>query len=736
MKNTIRTLFFILVFAQISFSQNQKLEDLKTDLAAHSERDEARVKILQDIVFFVSDTNVMKTYAEEAIEIAKEVNVPNLEAEILRIQAIKFAQFGNPQRGLAMIQETKKIRNTDSNSKIETAVNEARLLFQFFGKIKEAKAVLDEARSINDALPKDKQNTLFYNASGLVAHAFGDFEGAEKNYLEVVRLGRLTGQDVYPALSNLGNLATDQGLFDKALNYFLQAIEKGEDKNPIEISGIYLNVANLYNELDNNEKALEYAEKGLEIATSGKYEKGVIKAMSLLGYIHKSIGNLEQSKNYTLQGYEIAERVGDVPEMSQLSADLCLFFENTGQLDSMIFYGEKARKLLEGLDAPERKIQIFRVLGMAYTKSNQLPKAAGYLKKADMLLDTFDYASVKLELEREWYQFYKKSGKPAEALSKFENLYNLRDSVTNIKRTEQMAEMQTKYETEKKELENKNLLAKNDLIAGQNRQFKIGAGILGAMLCLLSYFFFQLRKTGKQLADQNQQLTNLNATKDKFFGIIAHDIRSPIGALTGIGEQMDYYLKKDDKEKLTRLTERIESTAQKLTNLLDNLLNWALLQKGMIPYHPKPVNLRAVADENLELYKEVADLKNIILKNEVSEDIMAYADESAVSTILRNLINNAVKFTSKNGEVSVSIEQKNDKVFIKINDTGTGIAADKMSKLFSLNTDRKRGTSGEKGSGLGLMLCKDLVELNKGNITVSSEPGKGSEFVFSLPTAV
>jgi signal transduction histidine kinase len=153
----------------------------------------------------------------------------------------------------------------------------------------------------------------------------------------------------------------------------------------------------------------------------------------------------------------------------------------------------------------------------------------------------------------------------------------------------------------------------------------------------------------------------------------------------------------------------------------------------MIPYNPKAVDIQSVAQENIELFTPVAEAKNITLKNEILTTSPVFSDESALQTIIRNLVNNAIKFTPEGGEVSISTEEKGDKIFIKINDTGTGIAADKLEKLFSLNKQSSKGTAGEKGSGLGLMLCKELVELNKGTIQAISELGKGSSFVFSLP---
>lgn len=271
------------------------------------------------------------------------------------------------------------------------------------------------------------------------------------------------------------------------------------------------------------------------------------------------------------------------------------------------------------------------------------------------------------------------------------------------------------------------------LLKASNRMFSLLAFALLSLLLLGAYFFRQLRQSKQEIEVKNVQLKKLNATKDKFFGIIAHDIRSPIIALDSIGEQMQYYLQKKDKAKLKRLAGRIENITSRLTSLLDNLLQWALLQTGMIPYQPTQMDVQEVAQENVELYQEVAALKNIRLRNEVAANTLVFADNRAITTIIRNLVNNAIKFTPKGGQVSIGTKIKGKKIFISINDTGTGIAADKIAKLFSLQKKIKKGTAGEKGTGLGLLLCKDLVEMNRGTIRVISQLGKGSSFIFSLP---
>lgn len=184
---------------------------------------------------------------------------------------------------------------------------------------------------------------------------------------------------------------------------------------------------------------------------------------------------------------------------------------------------------------------------------------------------------------------------------------------------------------------------------------------------------------------------------------------------------------------MTELSGHIEDSTKKLTELLDNLLNWALLQNGTIPYHPEEINLKDITDDVVDLLNPMANMKQVSLINNINEDAFVHADSKAVNTILRNIVSNALKYTDTGGEVKIDVKNEDHQSIITINDTGTGISAEQIPKLFELGKKSLNGTLGEKGSGLGLILSKELLELNKGTIKVISELGKGASFIFTLP---
>ena len=364
---------------------------------------------------------------------------------------------------------------------------------------------------------------------------------------------------------------------------------------------------------------------------------------------------------------------------------------------------------------------------------NQFDSATYYLSLADAISQQTNAISSKIGLQKTYTELYEKKGDYKKALYAHKNYFNLYNEFYTDNAQTKLKEEQVRQDVVGIQKEKDIAEREATFLAQRNKLYLILAIALLGMLLIGAYLFNQLRKTKKQIESQNGQLQQLNATKDKFFGIIAHDIRSPIVALEGVGEQMEYYLKNNKPEKLERLAKRIDTTAKRLSSLLDNLLNWALLQQGVIPYHPKALNIKETGEQIFQMFQDNAEAKRITLDLQVEEHLTIHADESALNTILRNLVSNAIKFTPEGGKVSLSTETKDDQVFICINDTGTGISAAQLSNLFTLEKASEKGTAGEKGTGLGLTLVKELTELNKGTIKVISELQRGTQFLLGLP---
>jgi signal transduction histidine kinase len=234
------------------------------------------------------------------------------------------------------------------------------------------------------------------------------------------------------------------------------------------------------------------------------------------------------------------------------------------------------------------------------------------------------------------------------------------------------------------------------------------------------------------------ELREANASKDKFFSIIAHDLRSPFNVLISLTEVLFKDFDQYSPEFLKKNVERVHTSSKQLYSLLTNLLEWSRLERGVLVCEPARLLLSELTDLVIHLLLETAEQKQITIRNRIPQGTYGYADLNMVKTILRNLLSNALKFTENGGSIEVTSQMLADGVVeIAVTDTGVGIAPEKHADLFRIDVKTSRpGTAGEKGTGLGLVLCKDLIEKNGGSIWIESEEGKGSAFRFTLPATL
>ena len=240
------------------------------------------------------------------------------------------------------------------------------------------------------------------------------------------------------------------------------------------------------------------------------------------------------------------------------------------------------------------------------------------------------------------------------------------------------------------------------------------------------------KQAEERLSEANKSLSELNTTKDKFFSIIGHDLRSSFSSLLTCSDLLSKSANKYSMEKIQDLARKLNKSAQNTLQLLDNLLYWARIQRGKMFYDPKKIELIKISLKSIVLFTEIAEQKNIKLNHNIKRGVFVYADSKMADLIFRNLISNAVKFT-QNGDIHISSREIDGFVEITICDTGTGISEENMKKLFTLGIFSQHGTAGEKGTGLGLVLCKELIEKNNGKINIESQPGKGTKVCFSIP---
>ena len=254
------------------------------------------------------------------------------------------------------------------------------------------------------------------------------------------------------------------------------------------------------------------------------------------------------------------------------------------------------------------------------------------------------------------------------------------------------------------------------------------------------YFIVQVQDITKRKRNEEQvlkyaeELKNLNASKDKFFSIISHDLRSPFNSLLGLTEFISHYYDDMNPSEVKSSILNVYNSAQQVYNLILNLLEWSMLQSGRLKVEKGVINLAELGVEIINLYKDAADNKQLELVNNINENILVYADKYMIDTIIRNFVSNSIKFTNSGGKIIIKGVINGDNAEVSVTDTGIGISIANQKNLFRIDEQfRRDGTANEKGTGLGLILCKEFIEKNNGVLWVESEEGKGSRFSFTVP---
>lgn len=264
------------------------------------------------------------------------------------------------------------------------------------------------------------------------------------------------------------------------------------------------------------------------------------------------------------------------------------------------------------------------------------------------------------------------------------------------------------------------------LVKGQINRTLLGRSI--------RYSIEQIRDR-ERIRKSESELQKSNATKDKFFSIIAHDLRSPFTALLSLSDILLEQFGELDDETKKEYIGMIRESSENTFKLIENLLEWSRVQRGTIEINPEQFRLAGMVRRILNLHKQIADNKGIEMQHGIDETEAVYADSNMVETVIRNLVLNAIKFTDRHGWIRVDCERTDGMTRIQVKDNGTGMDEKTMGKLFNIEENKSTsGTDGETGTGLGLILCREFVAINRGDIDVESEPGKGSIFTVILPS--
>ncbi len=575
-----------------------------------------------------------------------------------------------------------------------------------------------------------------------------DLEAAGKYRREALELSHKLKYPVGIAWAKYldGVILTYQNKLMRSINALTIALDLAQKAGDHELTariynGIGLN--NLRMEDDYNAlKAFEHGLLAIRKAKDRNFESALLHNIGALDVKNKrfemAIKRLEQS-------ISINKLRNNKTGLALNYKEMGLAFYGLADYRNAILHANKALELSRETDFSLNEINSLSLLGISYLKVHKLPEAKVYFDDAHKKSLLISPYREKLLIYQGYADYYNAKGNFKEAL-KFQNQYaGLYDSLYKVGKAKLVLEYQEKFKSQQKETENALLrsqhLSTENQIRQKNQILVLILTVLVVFVIFSGLIFWgnrQIREANRLLTEQKNEIQaqkdnveQINTIKDKLFSVIAHDLRSPFASMKSM---MDMY---DDgmisKEDAGYFFKEIRRDIGSNTLLLDNLLIWAKSQLHGFKIQPKALAMKKVADEIACYFSKSLDNKQILLVNKLDEACIVSADYEMVKTIIRNLVGNAIKFTREKGMINISYSRKDDLVRIAVADSGRGLAEGAKQKLFLDTFFTMQGLNNEKGTGLGLQICKEFVEKNGGAIGVESREGEGSSFWFTLP---
>ena len=536
----------------------------------------------------------------------------------------------------------------------------------------------------------------------------------------------------------------DQG--DKAIEQFIEGMKMCEH-DPRNTAKLLSNMAMTHTRMRNLNDAIYYYRKALAINSSIENPEGMAVNYNGLGEIFKTLHQPDSA----LVCYKKAKELNRKTEFQAitLSNIAGIYMNYPDSISKAVDCLKQSWAIFRQLGMYHHEAEFKQGIGIILLKQGKYKPAIQAFHESIKINDKFNRGfKIKTTCYNLLSKVYERTGDYKSALIHLKLYIQYADSMEQKEKYDRLANLEKRYETEKKENEIARLQAKQELTLIQlkkNKQLK-QLGITAALLLLLLVFFVELKyldkiKSNRILESKNrliekseQELRVLNASKNKFFSIIAHDLKNPLHNVLGYSYLLNNDYEKFKEEERRKFAGDIYHSTNNIFRLLQNLLEWSRSQTGNLNFSPAVVEYQRVLDNSLSVLKSLADQKNIAIKTGYNPDLKIFADPIMIETVLRNLINNAIKFTPEGGHIEVSAKEEDGQILVSVSDSGIGISEEDSKNLFRIDSKVKRkGTNNEDGSGLGLILCHEFVNKHNGKIWVQSTPGKGSEFIFSIP---
>lgn len=572
-----------------------------------------------------------------------------------------------------------------------------------------------EGIALAQALGFERGQANIWNKMGVVYRHMENFVEALKCYDQAYKVAERTGNllEMAHAYNNMGHAYSWQGHYQMQLDYSQKALALFEQLGNEKGVGFALTGAIIASlELQHYPEALSYAERSYVLRAAHGPNIETMVALLYLGRVHTKMGQFAAAKDYLMQGVAMYEQY-QFANSALVFETLAETYVAEGRLDSALYYAQRGLGHSESQGVLRDIMRTSKLVADVYEQQHQLASAYAYLKQAYAYRDSVQQEDNAREIANH-------------------GLRQKQQELEDLERDSRRKAEELAYERAR--------------IRWATIGFAVIVLAVTTIMLVINSHRRKLKRANDQLARANaeigwqketlakqaDELQLSNNSKDKLFSIIGHDLRSPVNTLRAMMEMVAN--QSITFEEFNQFSPQLQRSVVAVSETLDNLLHWSQSQLNGIQTHPTDFAICRIVQANEQLFGEVAASKSIRLTSLCHAHLRVHADENQVNLVLRNLVNNAIKFTPMGGQVHIAVQEYHDQfVEIAVTDTGVGMSADKLKKLFKVSSHFSQyGTDGEKGTGLGLLLCQEMVERNGGTLHVSSQPGQGSTFAFTL----
>lgn len=560
------------------------------------------------------------------------------------------------------------------------------------GHLLAAKAQYTDARQIFMDIGYAKGVAATTNGLGVVAGRTGKYDEATRHFLEALKLFESTGDNhgVVQTYIKLGVVSDLLGNLDQALQYYLKA-EKLNFAAPSSNASLTLlnNIGIIYGKRNDLPTALKYFHRGLREADSRK-STGIY--ITLLG----SLGTA---------------------------------YEKRGNPDSAFYYQEQALAMARKNNLPEEEARALVNMASLVSVTDR-SKGLAFLDEALAITERIQQLNLMTEVYASMIRLYKEQGNYKRALDLSEKCQLLKDSLFSLQKSKEIANLHANHELARQENKIQTLAVLHEKSMIQRNIMIVIALVSIGLIGIVWYYNTKISNLNTELIRKQNELKNSNSIKDKLFSILGHDLRAPLGRVIGLLNVLS--LKQETPDE-AMIIEKLRQQSVNTLETLDNLLLWGQRQLKGIRLNQQRLDIKDQASRSIDITADYAAQKNVKIRNHIPEGISVHADPSHVDFIIRNLLSNAIKFSHSGGVIELNACTRPDAhVIFSIKDSGIGISRSLQDQIFTPGNESIRGTWNEKGTGIGLMLCREYVAENGGKLWVESDPGKGATFYISL----